>query len=493
MAINYIPNDPDAGSTAPQMRQQAKHANGAAGVASFTLSNSAPDALYQPGTQEFLFWQSREAALLAVDAFESSAGSFKAWQGYRKKLSLLADAGEDLNAFYDRSSFSFFHQQVGNRTFFSGESTDVVAHEVGHGLLDAIRPDLWDATYLETGAFHEGVGDIIAILTALNDKETRKKLLRITTTLRKRDFVESTAENLSAGIRALQPNHNAAEPRHAFNKLQFQLPQTLPDDGGPGVLINEVHSFCQVFTGCFWDLVANLFGAMSAKTDANLVAATKTAGKLLFVGAQNAVLAPRFFQSVGRAMVLADDSLNGGANRALIGDAFQRHGIALGSSASMAPSMALAGAAPRAGKLDTATRRDLTQRLGVNRGGKLAVAKANVFGTPVVRAEHTREVRLDDVDKRLKGVVALATEPVVVGASGKKAVVFGALPHAMDTEVEVSAFVRSLVEHDQVEFAAPKSVAAFAKKKVAETVRKPTHVVRTVGGKKVLQRIRFVC
>jgi hypothetical protein len=36
------------------------------------------------------------------------------------------------------------------------------------------------------------------------------------------------------------------------------LPTTLPADGGPGLLINESHSFARVFTGCFWDLLRNL-------------------------------------------------------------------------------------------------------------------------------------------------------------------------------------------------------------------------------------------
>jgi hypothetical protein len=80
----------------------------------------------------------------------------------------------------------------------------------------------------------------MAVLTALNDRETRQKLLAVTKTLRKRNFVESTAEELSDGIQRLVPTHNAAEPRHAFNTFQFQIPETLPDDGGPGALINEV-------------------------------------------------------------------------------------------------------------------------------------------------------------------------------------------------------------------------------------------------------------
>ena len=105
------------------------------------------------------------------------------------------------------------------------------------------------------------------------------RLLQQAPNLQQRNFVESPAEDLSEGIRRLQPNHNAAEPRHAFNTHKFQIPDTLPSNGGPGKLINEVHAFGMVFTGCFWDLIANIFNASASKTELNLrKAARKAAG-----------------------------------------------------------------------------------------------------------------------------------------------------------------------------------------------------------------------
>src|SRR6185436_6265097 len=115
---------------------------------------------------------------------------------------------------------------------------------------------------------------------------------------------------------------------------------------------------------------------------------------------------------VGRAMVLADQSLHAGANRDLIRDAFERHDILLGANAMLAPSMALAGPAPRGAALGAATRKDLLQRLGGAKGAKLSLKADDVFGTRVVTAVQTRDVELGTVDKRLKGVVATAHEPV---------------------------------------------------------------------------------
>ena len=89
-----------------------------------------------------------------------------------------------------------------------------------------------------------------------------------------------------------------------------------------------------------------MFNASGPRSEARLWRVTKEAARLFYLGAASAPFVPRFFRSVGRAMVLADDAENGGANRQLIGKAFADHGLALGSRALLAPELALAGAAP---------------------------------------------------------------------------------------------------------------------------------------------------
>src|SRR5712692_9368576 len=141
MTINFIPNDPLAGPGAPQIRVKDPRPDRPMGRAGFTFVNPAPEGTFQPGTPEFLFWQCREAGLAALEAWEGFAGNLTAWSveaANQNTLPLLQDTGEDLNAFYDRASFSFFHSTQGDENFLGGQSTDVVAHEVGHGLLDSV-------------------------------------------------------------------------------------------------------------------------------------------------------------------------------------------------------------------------------------------------------------------------------------------------------------------------------------------------------------------
>jgi Fungalysin metallopeptidase (M36) len=458
MAINFIPNDPHAGPKAPPLRRKTPRTNRPASRAGFTFHDPEPEKQYEAGTPGFLFWQCREAALSAVATWESHAGSLSSWWDARKRLDLYQNAVKqlgsepDLNAFYDRDGFQFFEFDDGTKTTFSVESIAVVSHEVGHGLLDALRPDLWDAPFLEVNSFHEAFGDSMAILTALADPATRTAVLGVG--LGARNFVEMTAEDLSDAVRRIDPENNAAVPRRALNTLKWQLPSSLPSNGGPGELINEAHSFAQVFTACLWDLLRNVLG--SGKTSAALRTATRTAAQLLIAGARDAPESARFFQAVGRSMVLADQQKTGGANHIAIRDAFEGHGLLLGANAMVAPVSALAGPAPEAtktGVLAPSTTRDLKGRLNARRGAHMRLRHRKLGGKSVVEAMHKREVPLGSLSPKLRGVVARAPETVLVGSSGGRAAVLGAPPTTLAaTTDEVMTYVESLLQHDRIDF-----------------------------------------
>jgi len=212
MSINFIPNDPLAVDFVP-MRSKAPRPNRPASKAGLNFFDAAPEGRFDPGTPEFLFWQCREAALTAINVWEQLNGSLTNWSveaADQKKLNLVQDGGDDLNAGYDRENLAFFHHTTAGQTTFSGASTDAVAHESGHAFLDTLRPELFGSNVTEHGAIHEAFGDCVALLAALFDKPTRQALLGESPNLGQANFVESLAEDLSAGVlRAKGPSHPA--------------------------------------------------------------------------------------------------------------------------------------------------------------------------------------------------------------------------------------------------------------------------------------------
>jgi len=500
MTINFIPNDPMAGAAAPLMRSQQPRSDRPAGRAGFTFTNPAIQGQFAPGTAEFLFWQCREAALAALETWESFAGSLASWSAEAvdpNNLQLLQNAGNVLNAFYDRQSFSFFQFVTTTKSTYSGASTDVVSHEVGHGLLDSVRTDLFDSAFLEAAAFHEAFADSMALLTAFNDQQSRQALLNVSADLGTANFVETTAEDLSDGVlQSFGPTANPSAPRHALNDFEFRIPSTLPTNGPAGQLINESHSFGQVFSGSFYDCIRNVFNALPSHGEQDLLAAAQRVAKILLAAVRSAPLVPRFFGSVGRSMISVDQQLNGGTNQAAIQNAFTRHGIALLSASLLAPRADLAGSVPAltakaTSILDIATRKDLLQRIGAPATAKLTVNSAEILGHKVARAIHKREVPLATLDKRLAAVVALADETMFIGSSGESAVLMGALPEEYTTQDEVRSYVTSLLEHDRISFEGGAKKDAVPA--TAPTSPTTTHAIRVRQGKKVLVRLRFFC
>lgn len=500
MPVNFIVNDPLALASVP-LRTKEPLPNRKASQAGFTFVDASPAALFDPGSADFLFWQSREAALTAIHVWESLNGPLKQWGSETQnpnKLDLLPDAEDDLNAFYDRSSLSFFHHAVGEETFFSGASTDVVAHEAGHAFLDTLRPELFGSNITEHGAFHEAFGDCMALLTAFFDQGTRQALLATSPDLSSANFVEALSEQLSSAVKkALGPSHPAAEPRHALNDFKFQLPTTLPRSGPPGTLTSEIHSFGRVFVGCFYDMIRNIFQSGSARDEAALFSVVQTAGKLLIAGARQAAISPRFFESVGRAIVLADQTA-GGTNHQAISDAFSRHGLLLGAMSAMMPKASLAGPAPKPKaktlSLLPETLKDLRKRIEAPAGAKFSLQALTLGDMDVVEATHQREVPLDQVAKELKGVVAYGPEPVLVGGVGRAAAIFNALPDPSTTEDEVHAFVATLLSNNDISFVPASKAKGFVEGTLTKgTKRFPTHIISTSRGKKVLTRVRYAC
>jgi hypothetical protein len=284
---------------------------------------------FNPGTSNFRYWVTSEALTRGINFWGALLPSGTTWSTSNPMRVTLV-AGVDLNAFYSRNrGLNFFNQVVRNIDIFSGESPDVACHELGHAILDALRPQLFNVASTEAGAFHEAFGDMSAILCALQLPSLRNKVLAETQgQLNVNSRLSRLAEQLGWGIRQLSPTAVDRDSlRNAANRFVYRRPDTLPPSAPASLLSSEVHSFSRVFTGAFLDALARMFGMTGAPSDANLLAVSRDMGQLLVDGVRTAPITPAYFSQLAAAMVQADQARNGGRYRSALTTAFVERGI----------------------------------------------------------------------------------------------------------------------------------------------------------------------
>ena len=296
--------------------------------------------LFDPGTSEFLFWNAAAALARGINFWAPLLPDGTVWSCPRP-MAVNLDEGIDLNAFYSRDDgMHFFHDEVAGTVVFSGESPDIVCHELGHAILDALKPELFDTASLEVGAFHESFADTSAMLSALQIGSMREFVLEETGgELNLNSRLSQSARQLGWAIRLKFGADNVDTDclRNAANSFFYQDPATLPPSAPASQLSSEVHSFARVFTGAFLDVIAGMFEIGPAGTTADdsekLLAVSQDAGRLLVEGIRIAPVGAGFYSQVAAGIVQADQSLFSGRYRAALVSGFVGRGILAPESA----------------------------------------------------------------------------------------------------------------------------------------------------------------
>jgi hypothetical protein len=220
--------------------------------------NSFGDFIQTPGTDAFDAVQTFAVVRMTLTAVQrafANAGITNPipWQWNSAAdltpLSVHAHGLPDtMNAFYSRSQKSLkFGDFVKpgstppNRVF-TCRSLDIVAHETGHAILDAIKPSWISSTLPQTGGLHESFGDLTAIFLTLSQLDLAEAVIAQTkANLHDKTFLSDMAEEF--GLALGRPTGL----RNADNDLKLSEAGT------------EVHAISQVFTGGIYDVLADLF------------------------------------------------------------------------------------------------------------------------------------------------------------------------------------------------------------------------------------------
>jgi hypothetical protein len=127
------------------------------------------------------------------------------WGFDASRLIILPHAGYLANAFYSEETHSLqfysFAREGSNQVFHTSLSHDVVTHEAGHAILDAVRDRYNEAWEVETAAIHEAIGDLTTIFAGLSHDVV---LQQAAVDLSQANFVSEIAEHFLGANLALR-------------------------------------------------------------------------------------------------------------------------------------------------------------------------------------------------------------------------------------------------------------------------------------------------
>lgn len=227
-----------------------------------------------------------------------------------KLLQVVPAAGADMNAYYDRRSLRFFYYNHKGRNVYFGDSADIVAHELGHAILDAMRPDFWSVQALEIWSFHEAFSDIVALFNLLNYDGAIESVLDETGgDLRRSNYASRLAEEVGRLIREVtgDPSYMENALRDpAVERFHYAKPSTLPKETRNDRLAAECHSFGRVFSAAWYEALVRSYeheaGSGKKPSDA-LKVARDSCFSIILAGVEASPRVNNYYEAVARCMV----------------------------------------------------------------------------------------------------------------------------------------------------------------------------------------------
>jgi len=228
-------------------------------------------------------------------------------------LIITPRAGNDLNAFYDRKGlrFFFYNDKKAQKIIYTCESNEVVSHELGHALLDAVRPEFWNYQSLEVHAFHEAFGDCVSILSVLQfDKVIDHVLNETNGDLNKSNVASKVGEELGTAIYNMDPNagYTPGVLRDANNSFTYVRPENLPTDSLDNELSSECHNFSRVWTGTWYEIFVKIYeyNCFHMERKQALIKARDTVANYLMYAITHAPASVRLYSALAKQILVCD-------------------------------------------------------------------------------------------------------------------------------------------------------------------------------------------
>lgn len=280
------------------------------------------------------------SSALTVETFnaklQEKAGKSIEWAFGEKQLGISPETGNWLNAFYARElkGVHFFDY----KTTSTGDSGEVGSHEVGHAILDAIRPGYLEGVGTETGAFHEAFGDILSQVITLQNDDAIAKIVSETGGTGDLSSKQNSLSQVGEDFGNALGRKNNAGIRTTLNTFTYQDPATLPERGSDTKLGSEVHDFARLYAGAFYDVLDGISDANRAAGMSPAQALKEAGQEALNLVVGQAEFAPKgseaTYKELAAGLIEGDKKFNGGKRADLIAGVMAKREILSAEAAS---------------------------------------------------------------------------------------------------------------------------------------------------------------
>jgi hypothetical protein len=157
--FHVVGYDPEKGGPAPEFQLLDADDN--------FVATREPSNTRILGSHDFHAQNVFAIASRTLSAFEAGLGRRVPWDFPGHQLYLVPHGMLASNAGYDanKRALIFGIAEVDGTRLYSCLSHDVIAHETTHAILDGLRPGYFEPGLPDQGGFHEGLADVVALLS----------------------------------------------------------------------------------------------------------------------------------------------------------------------------------------------------------------------------------------------------------------------------------------------------------------------------------------
>ena len=217
------------------------------------------------------------------------------WASGLPQLLVIPRAGRMKNAFYHRETnslqfFMFSPTDKPDQTVYTCLFRDIVAHETGHAIVDAIAPDLYHAQQSQALAMHESIADLTALLMAISSWNLNRIVLEKTHgIIRESNDFSTIAENWRTELKE--------GGRHMRDLLNHKTLDSIESD--------ECHELSEVLSGALYNVFLKIYEDFKGALETHYAKDPTKRKKLWFHVSHSALYdyaAERFKQMIFRAL-----------------------------------------------------------------------------------------------------------------------------------------------------------------------------------------------